>query len=260
MKSRQLNFAAGLVAGAVLFGSGSALAAGLTATPSTQSFYLNDKPVSLEAYVINGNNYVKLRDVGQAAGFNVTYDAIRNAVVIEPGTPYKEEVKTPTPTGVIKIPRSDAKLNLKVGDRVLCDDGSILEIKDQRLYEDPGPLPTPTCDWSRFPEVALPEVRVTTSGTGYVAIMNLYETRRMQYTIYNAVGGLAGRDGWDPSKLKLQMGLSGTDGIQFFWPWDGGDQLTRFYQSSPWRSRATIAWDVYLNGKYLYTNYKIQSL
>ena len=50
---------------------------------------------SLEAYEINGSNYVKLRDIGQAADFSVTYDAAANSVRIEPDKPYTEEVKAP---------------------------------------------------------------------------------------------------------------------------------------------------------------------
>lgn len=91
MKGKHLEFAAGIVIGAVLFGSGAAVAAGLLAEPSTQTFYLNDKQIELEAYAINGHNYVKLRDVGQAVDFNVCYDPNRNAVVMEPDKPYTGE-------------------------------------------------------------------------------------------------------------------------------------------------------------------------
>lgn len=70
----------------------------LTATPSTQTFYVNGQQVELEAYGINGYNYVKLRDVGQLVDFNVAYDPSRNAAVIEPDKPYTgEDVATPTP-------------------------------------------------------------------------------------------------------------------------------------------------------------------
>lgn len=30
----------------------------------------------MEAYTINGNNYVKLRDIGEKVGFNVYWDSI----------------------------------------------------------------------------------------------------------------------------------------------------------------------------------------
>jgi hypothetical protein len=38
---------------------------GITATPTNTMFMLNDAEVSLPAYLIDGSNYVKLRDVGQ---------------------------------------------------------------------------------------------------------------------------------------------------------------------------------------------------
>lgn len=91
MKGKHLEFAAGIVIGATLFGSGAAVAAGLLAEPSTQTFYLNDRQIELEAYTINGNNYVKLRDVGAAVDFNVAYDPARNAAIIEPDKPYTGE-------------------------------------------------------------------------------------------------------------------------------------------------------------------------
>ncbi len=71
----------------------------LTATPSTQTFYVDDRQVELEAYAINGHNYVKLRDIGQAVGFNVAYDPARNAAIMEPDKPYTgEDVSAVTPT------------------------------------------------------------------------------------------------------------------------------------------------------------------
>lgn len=44
--------------------------------------------VELEAYVIDGNNYVKLRDVGEAVGFNVWWDEAGHTVMIAGDQPY----------------------------------------------------------------------------------------------------------------------------------------------------------------------------
>lgn len=99
MKAKHLHFAAGLVLGAALFGGGTALAAGLLAEPSAQTFYVNGQQVQFEAYAINGNNYVKLRDVGRAINFGVTYDGKTNSVWLESQSPYVEETPaTPKPT------------------------------------------------------------------------------------------------------------------------------------------------------------------
>lgn len=57
----------------------------LTTVRSTHQFYLDGDQIQLEAYLINGNNYVKLADVGEALDFNVYWDG---AVRIESGAPY----------------------------------------------------------------------------------------------------------------------------------------------------------------------------
>lgn len=73
------------------------------ATPSTQIFIVDGQNVELEAYAINGHNYVKLRDVGKAVDFNVYYDGNHNAAVMEPDKPYTgEDVAAVTPTPSIQ--------------------------------------------------------------------------------------------------------------------------------------------------------------
>ena len=75
MKQKILILCVGVMLGAALMSSGSAMAAmQFTAAPSTQSFYVDGVKVELEAYVINGNNYIKLRDIGRAVDFGVTYE------------------------------------------------------------------------------------------------------------------------------------------------------------------------------------------
>ena len=80
----------GILAGIVL--SGPAAQAATTATTaelSTQPIYVDGEQVSMTAYAINGHNYVKLRDVGEAVGFNVYWDG--SAVQIESDQPYTGE-------------------------------------------------------------------------------------------------------------------------------------------------------------------------
>ena len=57
--------AAGILAGIAVSGPATQAAAGLMANPSSQKFYINEQRIPLEAYEINGSNYVKLRDIGQ---------------------------------------------------------------------------------------------------------------------------------------------------------------------------------------------------
>ena len=49
----------------------------------------------LKAYEINGSNYVKLRDIGQAVGFGISYDAGTNTVTIHPDEPYEMDICKP---------------------------------------------------------------------------------------------------------------------------------------------------------------------
>ena len=66
------SFAAGFLTCLLLAGiTTTAYAAGIMAERSTHRIYVNGREVQMEAYVINGNNYVKLRDIGEQVCFNV---------------------------------------------------------------------------------------------------------------------------------------------------------------------------------------------
>lgn len=88
MKRNTFSFLAGVVTGAVLFGGSAAYAAGVIAEPSWQNIYVDGKQVHMTAYNIGGNNFVKLRDIGQAVGFNVYY---QNGVQVDSDSPYTGE-------------------------------------------------------------------------------------------------------------------------------------------------------------------------
>lgn len=86
MKRGKGSFLLGLIVGAVMFSGTTAFAAsGIMAQLSQQAIYVDGAPVALTAYTINGNNYVMLRDIGQAVGFNVYWDG---AVQIDSDAPY----------------------------------------------------------------------------------------------------------------------------------------------------------------------------
>ena len=122
MKGRFTQFALGVFTGAFLFGGATAVAAGIVAEPSWSPIYVDGQQVQMTAYNIAGNNYVKLRDIGQAVGFNVYY---QNGVQVDSGAPYtgtapaQAPAQTSTPastTGTIRV--SSYKGNtLKAGDR-----------------------------------------------------------------------------------------------------------------------------------------------
>ena len=95
---------AGVLVGSML--SGPAVHAAesyLKAYHSAQAIHLDGQQVELEAYTINGSNYVKLRDIGEVVGFNVYWNG---AVQIDSDAPYtgvapeakvETEISTPAP-------------------------------------------------------------------------------------------------------------------------------------------------------------------
>ena len=92
MKPRGKNSAL-LLAGLVIGGAVTAPAACAAeeyfrAIRSTAPVYVDGQEVKLEAYNIDGSNYIKLRDVGSVVGFNVYWDG---TVQIETDRPYTGE-------------------------------------------------------------------------------------------------------------------------------------------------------------------------
>ncbi|WP_419028089.1 CAP domain-containing protein [Dysosmobacter sp.] len=96
------SFAAGFLTCLLLAGvTTTAYAAGIVAERSTHRVVVDGKEVQMEAYTINGNNYVKLRDIGKAVRFEVYWDGDEKCVQIESDKPYTGEapvkVKTSEP-------------------------------------------------------------------------------------------------------------------------------------------------------------------
>ena len=77
-----LTLLAGMAIGAALV---SEAAAGIIAEPTWQKIYVDGQQVSMTAYNIAGNNFVRLRDIGQQVGFNVYW---QNGVQIDTDAPY----------------------------------------------------------------------------------------------------------------------------------------------------------------------------
>lgn len=92
MKNRGKNIGlllTGMAAGAALCGG--AYAAGIVAQPTWQPIFVDGQQVEMEAYNINGNNYVKLRDIGKEVGFNVYW---QNGVQVDSDADYTGEPPT----------------------------------------------------------------------------------------------------------------------------------------------------------------------
>ena len=85
MKKEILLMTTGIFAGTLLCHGGGAAAAGTVAEPSWQPIFVNGEQVQMEAYNIHGNNFVKLRDIGQAVGFNVYW---QDGVRVDSDSPY----------------------------------------------------------------------------------------------------------------------------------------------------------------------------
>ena len=92
---KKKDFALGILCGAMLFSGVTAAAAGITAEPTWQNIYVDGRQVSITAYNIAGNNYVRLRDIGQQVGFNVYW---ADGVQIDTDAPY---------TGVAPVQATD---------------------------------------------------------------------------------------------------------------------------------------------------------
>ena len=279
-RTREIIFMGiGILTGFALCGPAAQAAATLTASPSSQTFYLNGRQINLTAFEIGGSNYVKLRDIGQAVNFGVDYDGTTNSVHIDPNSPYQEEMNqiaqtTPTPSVTASVPTDGSQYIPKNGDKIACGDGTTYTITDASGYDASmfadgplGPLPTASCDWSSFPSISLPpaEARHFSLPDGeYLFLRNLYETRRMQYVLMN----LAGTHPDTSQGGRLRYGSKGTPYVSIgltipddltahsFWP-GRESELTSNFNSCPPGKYYVEAWDVFKNGKFLYTEYKI---
>jgi hypothetical protein len=56
--------------------------------PTTSSIYLDGVELALTAYNINDNNYFRLREVGIALDFDVTWDIPTQTILIDTSTGY----------------------------------------------------------------------------------------------------------------------------------------------------------------------------
>ena len=94
----------GILAGLALRGPAVQAADSLAARPSNQPIYVDGQRVDMTVYSIGGNNYVRLRDIGKAVNFGVTYNATTNSVYIDSTQSYQEEgpaiLSTPTEESV----------------------------------------------------------------------------------------------------------------------------------------------------------------
>ena len=97
MKQTVCTLLTGVFLGATLFGGAEAAAEGYLARRSEMPFFVNGSPVTVDAYLIGENNYLKLRDIAALADFGVTWSPESGAVLIDTMVGYFGEFK-PTET------------------------------------------------------------------------------------------------------------------------------------------------------------------
>ena len=159
----------------------------------------------------------------------------------------------------------------QVGDRILCADGAEYEIKDVSRWDNNvyqaaklPPLPAPSCDWSMFPTLTLPEPEARHYHDQYgddLFMRNVYEVRRMVCTIYNALGEepSAWRDGKPLATIQTEIPIEYEAYTAKFWPWRESD-LVDLVRSRPNSRYYVDAFDFYHDGIYQYTRYLVLSL
>ena len=86
----------GLVMGLALSAPAAQAVESLKATLSTNRILVDGQETHMTAYTINGNNYVKLREMGKAVGFEVYWDSDAKCVQVKSGIPYTGEAPAKT--------------------------------------------------------------------------------------------------------------------------------------------------------------------
>lgn len=81
----------GTVLGLALSAPAAQAVESLKAMLSTNRIFVDGQEVQIEAYTIHDNNFMQLRDIGKAVGFNVYWDTNTKTVQIETGKPYTGE-------------------------------------------------------------------------------------------------------------------------------------------------------------------------
>jgi len=271
MRRSFLSVLAGMLLGATMLGGGAyAAASGILAERSPHPVTVNGQPVEIEAYLIEGHNYYQLQDLGELLGFDVVWDGAAGTVrITTPDAPAAE-----SSAGTVLLPSDGSRYIPQAGDVIRCDDGTNYTITDVSRWDKNmfaagpvGDLPEPTCDWSLLPqpELPAPEARhYSINGREYLFVRNLYETRRMLYTLYNAIGD--NPETWQngapvlhPSgnpKVKINLSIADDLNPQVFWPWRESE-IVNLFNSCPPGTYSMEAWDVYKDGVFQRTEYNI---
>ena len=86
-------------------------ASGAVAKISDQKITVDGVQVNMTAYQIDGNNYVKLRDIGKQVDFGVGYDNATASVRIDTDAPYTESTTPASGSAITKWNKTMAEFN-----------------------------------------------------------------------------------------------------------------------------------------------------
>ena len=84
---------------------------GAVAKVSNQRIAVDGIYVNMKAYQIDGNNYVKLRDIGKQVDFGVGYDNATASVRIDTDAPYTESTTSANGSAITKWNKTMAEFN-----------------------------------------------------------------------------------------------------------------------------------------------------
>ena len=128
-----------------------------SAVPSAQTVWFLDAPADgLSVYNIGGNNFFKLRDLGELMGFTVDYDAGTNTAIVRSGpTAAFDTLRVPLPDFVAHL-RHFGPGGVVLWVSALDDEGYVLS-RDHLLFADPRDLrlqdPALSVDLDEAPDV-----------------------------------------------------------------------------------------------------------
>lgn len=86
-------------------------ASGAVAKISNQKIMVDGVQVNMTAYQIDGNNYVKLRDIGKQVNFGVGYDNATASVRIDTDAPYTESTTSASGSAITQWNKTMAEFN-----------------------------------------------------------------------------------------------------------------------------------------------------
>ena len=94
---------------------------GAVAKVSNQRIAVDGIYVNMKAYQIDGNNYVKLRDIGKQVDFGVGYDNATASVRIDTDAPYTESTTSANGSAITKWNKTMAEFNPVSYTHLFCE-------------------------------------------------------------------------------------------------------------------------------------------